>query len=95
MTPSELTKQLQARHEEQAALKQLWASLLANCVPEEKQFLVWLSLHNFDRMVSAIQRTAAKSLKLGGAMDTDHAVRFCSKVANTKKSEEERLVVAA
>jgi len=41
-------------------------------------------------MVLSVKRTAAKNAKLGGAMSLEHSVRFCSKVANTEKTKQER-----
>ena len=88
MTPAELKAQLQARHEECAALKELWLSLMPDLCPDERQFFLWLGLHNFERMVHSVNRTASKHAKLHG-MTLEHAVRFCSKVANTRKTEQE------
>lgn len=89
MTASELKAQLRARQEECAALKELWLSLMPNLFPDDRQFLLWLGLHPFDRVVYSVRRTASKHAKLSGTMTLEHAVRFCSKVANTLKTEQE------
>jgi len=89
MTPAELKAQLQARHEECAAVKELWLSLMPDLWPDDRQFLLWLGLHPFDRVVYSVRRTASKHAKLNGTMTLEHAVRFCSKVANTRKTEQE------
>lgn len=88
MTPAELKAQIQLRQEECAALRELWGSLMPDLYPDHKQFVVWLGLHPLDRMVVSVNRTASKHTKLSG-MTLDHAVRFCSKVANTLKTEQE------
>jgi hypothetical protein len=89
MTPSELKTQVQQRHEECEALKELWLSLMPGICPDAKQFAVWLSLHPLERVVYGTNRTASKFAKLNGEMTLEHAVRFCSKVANTLKTEQE------
>jgi hypothetical protein len=94
MTPLELKNQVQQRHEECAALKELWLSLMPEFCPDEKQFAVWLSLHQLERVVYSAKRTASKFARLNGAMTLEHAVRFCSKVANTRKTEQEAQTAA-
>jgi len=89
MTAADLKAQLQTRAEESEALKQLWCSLMSDLCPDERQFLVWLNLHPVDRMAYSVRRTASKNVKLKGTMTQEHAVRFCSKVANNLKSEAE------
>jgi len=89
MTPTELKAQLQARHEECTALKELWLGLMPDLCPEDRQFLLWLGLHPFDRVVYSVRRTASKHAKLNGTMTLEHTVRFCSKVANTLKTQDE------
>ena len=89
MTPQELKLHIEKRREEVNALCNFWQSLLPEFSPGAQQMRVWLDLHTFDRMVSAIEKTAAKSAKLNGAMSLEHSVRFCSKVANTRKTEQE------
>jgi hypothetical protein len=87
MTPTELKTQVQQRHEACEALKELWLSLMPGLCPDEKQFALWLSLHPLERVVYSVNRTASKFAKLNGAMTLEHGVRFCSKVANTRKTE--------
>ena len=94
MTSAELKTQMQQRHEECAALRELWVSLMPELCPDEKQFVVWLSLHPLDRMVLSVKRTASKDAKLTGSMTLEHAVRFCSKVANTQKTQQETQAAA-
>ncbi len=89
MTPAELKAQLQTRHEECSALRELWNSLMPDVCPDDRQFLLWLNLHPFDRVVYSVKRTASKHAKLGDTMTLEHAVRFCSKVANVRKTEQE------
>jgi hypothetical protein len=88
MTPAELKHQVQQHHEECAALKEFWLSLMPELCPDEKQFAIWLSLHPLDRIVYSVKRTASKHAKLTD-MTLEHATRFCSKVANTRKTEQE------
>ena len=89
MTPSELKAQVKEQHEERDALKVLWLSLMQESCPDDQQLNVWLGLHDFERIVYSVRRTASKHLKLERAMTLEHAVRFCSKVANTRKTEQE------
>ncbi|MCU1240991.1 MAG: hypothetical protein JWO71_1717 [Candidatus Acidoferrum typicum] len=89
MTPQELREQMNKRREEVTALCQFWYSLFPEFSPGANQMGVWLDLHTFERMVDAIKRTAAKNAKLNGAMTLEHAVRFCSKVANVRKTKQD------
>lgn len=94
MTPAELNTQVQQRREECAALKQFWLSLIPELCPDEQQFVLWLNLHPFERVVYSVKRTASKHAKLGDTMTLEHAVRFCSKVANVRKTEQETSAAA-
>jgi hypothetical protein len=94
MTPTELKTQLNQQQEECAALKELWSSLMPDVCPDAQQFRLWLSLHPFDRIVYSVKRTASKHAKLTGTMTLEHSVRFCSKVANTRKTEQEARAAA-
>lgn len=89
MTPQDLKQQIENRREEILALCNFWHSLFPEFSAGAMQMRVWLDLHTFDRTVYAIKRTAAKNAKLNGAMTLEHAVRFCSKVANVKKAKQE------
>lgn len=94
MTPQELTLHMEKRREEVNALCNFWYSLLPEFSPGAQQMRIWLDLHSFDRIVHAIEKTAAKNGKLNGAMTLEHAVRFCSKVANTRKTQQEAQAAA-
>lgn len=87
MTPQDLKLHVEKRREEVTALCNFWHSLFPEFSPGAQQMRVWLDLHNFDRVVHAIQRTAAKNVKLNGSMSLEHAVKFCSKVANVQKTK--------
>lgn len=88
MTPQELNKLIEHRQEEVMSLCKFWHSLFPQFSPGASQMRVWLDLHDFDRVVHAIKKTAAKNAKLGGAMDLDYATKFCSKVANVAKTKQ-------
>jgi hypothetical protein len=88
MTPAEqLTQEVTERRAEVTALSHLWEVVLGEC-PSQQQFFVWLDLHTFDRLVRAIRETGRKQSKRQVKMDSDHLVRFCSSVANQRKTEE-------
>jgi hypothetical protein len=89
MTPQELNKLVERRQEEVLSLCKFWHSLFPEFSPGASQMRVWLDLHDFDRVVNAIKRTAAKNAKLNGVMDLEYATRFCSKVANVAKTNQE------
>jgi hypothetical protein len=92
MTPTELTQHMAQRHEEVTALCRYWHSLIPDFSPGAHQMGVWLDLHDFDRVVFAVKRTGLKFRKLDREMTLDHAVRFCSRVANDKKTQTESRV---
>jgi len=85
MTAPQLIEQLDARLAEARTLSSLWKT---SGLPgmNDGQISVWLDLHPFQRMVHAIKRTASKNSRLDGSMTLDHAVRYCSKVANDEKT---------
>ena len=87
MNATDLTELLKTRAEDSEALQQHWATLLPELKPDARQFLVWLELHPLSRLVDAVTRTASKNMRLNGTMTLEHSVRFCSKVANTLKTE--------
>ncbi len=89
MTPQDLKQHIENRREEILALCNFWQSLFPEFSPGAPQMRVWLDLHSFDRVVYAIKRTAAKNAKLNSAMTLEHAVRFCSKVANVNKARQD------
>jgi hypothetical protein len=95
MTSSELTEKLTRCAQEAEALQKLWCVLIPDLQPDARQFLLWLELHPLDRMVYAVKRTGAKHVKLAGTMSLEHAVRFCSKVANVRKTEAETKTTTA
>ena len=88
MNAEQLTKEVTERRAEVNALSHLWEVAVGQC-PSEQQFYVWLDLHTFDRLVRAIRETGRKQSKRQTKMDSDHLVRFCSKVANDLKTQEE------
>ena len=85
MTPETLKQALLTRKAEAEALQQQWEALFPNLKLDARQFLIWLELHPLSRMSEAVRVTAQKNLRLNGIMSLDHAVRYCSKVANTAK----------
>jgi len=89
MTPKELTQHMEQRHEEVTALCRYWHSLIPDYSPGAHQMNTWLDLHDFDRMVLAIKKTGTKYVKMDREMTLDHAVRFCSRVANDRKTQTE------
>jgi hypothetical protein len=93
MTPKELTLHMEQRHEEVMALCKFWHSLIPDFSPGAHQMSVWLDLHDFDRMVFAIKKTGAKFTKMDREMSLDHAVRFCSRVANERKTAQSRVSI--
>ena len=96
MTPADVRAQLQQRTEECVVLKQLWQSVIPEFCPDDRQFGVWLGLHNFERMVNAVKSTGAKCARLSGAMTPEHSVKFCSRVANVLRTEaDQRLTTGA
>jgi hypothetical protein len=92
MTPTELTQHMAQRHEEVTALCRYWHSMIPDFSPSAHQMGVWLDLHDFNRMVFAVKRTGLKFRKMDREMSLDHAVRFCSRVANDKKTAAESRV---
>jgi hypothetical protein len=86
MTAPQLIEQIDARLAEARALSSLWKTSGLPAM-NDGQISVWLDLHPFQRMVHAIKRTASKNSRTSGNMSLDHAVRYCSKVANLEKSK--------
>lgn len=74
--------------DEIADLIRLWNRLLPNVpLPSVVQFELWRSMHSPNTLRAAIIETSKKSLRLERDMDLDFAVRFTSKVANTRQRE--------
>jgi hypothetical protein len=78
----ELTQKLAQRNFEVSALLDLWRAVVSGPCPAEQQFHVWLRRHSFQTVVFAIQETGSKQTRRGGAMNSDHVVRFASRVMN-------------
>lgn len=77
-------EQLKQRDVDIEALRYQWTSLLPDLeVPEGWQFIVWLECHITETMLRAIFKTARKCRTLDRQMTFDHAIRFCSSVANS------------
>src|SRR5689334_3312740 len=85
MTAQELLTSLDQRPNEVAALTKLWQVNLSEC-PPERQFQLWLELHDFDTAVHGVREAIRKFHKLDGQMDLDRLIRFASGVMNTRKS---------
>jgi hypothetical protein len=85
----QLTQEVCAMRDEINALSHLWQVAIGPC-PSDQQFCTWLGLHPFERLVRAIRETARKQSKRQVKMDADHLVRFCSRMANDRKTVEER-----
>jgi hypothetical protein len=83
MTPEQLKNQLERQRTEVASLTELWLTVVGSDCPVQRQFFLWLSRHSFHVVAVSIQETGAKKARRG-AMDTDHAVRFASRVMNEK-----------
>jgi hypothetical protein len=88
ITPQELTQQLEQRRAEVEALQVMWNDLLPEYRISAYQLRVWLRLHPFARIVAAVEKTAKKSARLGGQMDKEYVIKFCSSVANNLKTEQ-------
>ena len=73
----------------------LWRLVLGD-PPNARQILIWLRQHPAYRMLDALNATAKKAEKLSAEenreMTQDHAIRFFSSVANSKKTEEDTMI---
>jgi hypothetical protein len=85
----ELTQQMERRRAAITALTQLWEIAVNGQCPEQRQFSLWLDIHKFEHLASAIRETGRKQSKRHGAMDAQYLVKFCSKVANDAKAAEQ------
>ena len=66
-------------------LIRLWRRLLPGVpIPCAAQWELWATMFSTATLRTAIIETSKKCLRLGREMDQDFAVRFASKVANTR-----------
>lgn len=65
-----------------AKFKSLWESTLGEA-PTKEQFSIWEELHTEEIIRRAILKTAMKNQSLKGAMDSDHRLRYASRVMQT------------
>jgi hypothetical protein len=93
MTPEKLMQQIEQRRESVVALANLWQLVIGNPVPSHGQFVLWLDLHPFERMVDAIRDTGSKQNRRTVRMTEEHLVKFASSIANAKKIEARKLAV--
>jgi len=89
VTAHEITQRLDRQSSEIAAASALWRNLFSAgsavvpC-PSESQWRLWLELFTLSVVVEGIHGTAKHWQKTGCYMDQDHAIRFCSKICNTR-----------
>ena len=84
-TPQQLLQRLQNQPDEIKALSLLWDSLLPEeDRPDDTQFSLWLSRHDFSVVVKGIQKTGEKFQQLLSRqrrrMDQDFMLRYASGV---------------
>jgi hypothetical protein len=71
-----------------AKCKDLWENALGE-PPAREQFIIWAELHSAVIIRQAILKTAMKNQNLKGAMDSDHRLRYASKVMLTLTAQKE------
>jgi len=75
-------------------IKKVWTTLLPEiAVPADRQWALWLVLHDPEIVRKGIAQLAAKYRKVQGAMDADYMVRFASSVMNRLSNESHHDVV--
>lgn len=63
--------------------KHTWRVLFPELeLPADRQFALWLMLHDVKTVQSAFAQLAAKFEKLNGNMDADYRVKFASAIMN-------------
>lgn len=67
----------------------LWERILGTS-PVDEQFEIWLAMHTPEVVRLGIVKTAAKNMSLGQTMDSDHKIRFASKVMLTQTHQREQ-----
>lgn len=83
MNANTLNKKIERRVEEVAALKRLWTSVMPDIeLPNDRQFSIWLVMHDLVTIQHGIEATFRKNQK-SGLENADHALRFASKCMNT------------
>jgi hypothetical protein len=69
-------------------IKNVWTVLIPEVpAPTDRQWSLWVILHDPEIVRKGIGQLAAKYRKLGGQMDTDYMVRFASSVMNRLSRE--------
>jgi hypothetical protein len=69
--------------EEFQRLKQLWADKFPSVtLPGDKQWEMWLRLHDFEIVKYGLKRTGKKFVQLNTEMSYEYILRFASKVMN-------------
>ena len=64
-------------------LKNFWTVLFPEVpAPADRQFSLWLALHDPATVKTGIAQLAAKHSKVGGQMENDYMIRFASSVMN-------------
>lgn len=72
-------------------IKDVWIVLFPEVpAPADRQWALWLVLHDPDVVRRGIVQLAAKFRKLRGGMDIDYMVRFASSVMNRLSKERTR-----
>lgn len=71
-----------------AKLKSLWENALGE-PPAKEQFVIWAELHSAVIIRQAIIKTAMKNQSMKGTMDSDHRLRYASKVMLTLSAQRE------
>jgi hypothetical protein len=88
-TLESITREVEEREKELAALSKLWAVTVGEHTPSTVQFSTWLSLHGFAGVVEGIRASGRKFQKMGGGMGAVYLLRFASSVMNSRKNERE------
>lgn len=71
--------------EQSEALQSLWNETVGRHAPPLDQCWVWIQRHPYDVCEYAIRETAKRFARYP-EMSADHLIRFCSSVANSRKS---------
>lgn len=86
-----LTERIKEQAENIEALSTLWSSLIPSApLPTNTQFGTWLDLHAAEDVLRAVKAAANKYNLLNGSMDEDYLVRYCSSVANSRKTKRQK-----
>ena len=72
------------------ALTLLWQSLLPiETLPPYQQIILWLCRFGFEKVESAVEKTATKFLRVNGTMNADYCHRYTSSVLASASRESE------